>query len=147
MRLLFLGDVVGRSGRRAVLDELPCLRARYKLDFVAINGENAAGGFGITEAILEELLGAGAESPFPPASLSALWHAGGAPNWPDPLSELAHNAISDKEDQLARTLVPTASTGAMRIENVIAPSSAKATVQAMGRNKRPSTRCSVKIGM
>ena len=61
MRLLFLGDVVGRSGRRAVLDELPRLRARYKLDFVAINGENAAGGFGITEAILEELLGAGAD--------------------------------------------------------------------------------------
>src|SRR5437763_3490752 len=61
MRLLFLGDVVGRSGRRAVLDELPRLRARYKLDFVAINGENAAGGFGITEAILEELLEAGAD--------------------------------------------------------------------------------------
>jgi len=61
MRLLFLGDVVGRSGRRAVLDELPRLRARYKLDFVAINGENAAGGFGITEAILMELLDAGAD--------------------------------------------------------------------------------------
>jgi len=61
MRLLFLGDVVGRSGRRAVLDQLPRLRARYKLDFVAINGENAAGGFGITEAILEELVGAGAD--------------------------------------------------------------------------------------
>ena len=61
MRLLFLGDVVGRSGRVAVLRELPRLRARYKLDFVVINGENAAGGFGITEAILEELLGAGAD--------------------------------------------------------------------------------------
>jgi metallophosphoesterase (TIGR00282 family) len=61
MRLLFLGDVVGRSGRQAVLEELPRLRARYQLDFVAINGENAAGGFGITEAILEELLGAGAD--------------------------------------------------------------------------------------
>ena len=61
MRLLFLGDVVGRSGRQAVLEELPRLRARYKLDFVAINGENAAGGFGITEAIHEELIGAGAD--------------------------------------------------------------------------------------
>src|SRR6478736_3113774 len=61
MRLLFLGDVVGRSGRRAVIGELPRLRARYKLDFVAINGENAAGGFGITEAILQELLDAGAD--------------------------------------------------------------------------------------
>jgi len=61
MRLLFLGDVVGRSGRQAVLAELPRLRERYRLDFVAVNGENAAGGFGITEAILEELLGAGAD--------------------------------------------------------------------------------------
>jgi 2',3'-cyclic-nucleotide 2'-phosphodiesterase len=61
MRLLFLGDVVGRSGRNAVIEQLPKLRARYKLDFVAINGENSAGGFGITEAILEELLGAGAD--------------------------------------------------------------------------------------
>jgi metallophosphoesterase (TIGR00282 family) len=61
MRLLFLGDVVGRAGRRAVIDALPGLRRRYALDFVIVNGENAAGGFGITEAILEELLGAGAD--------------------------------------------------------------------------------------
>src|ERR1700730_2445044 len=61
MRLLFLGDVVGRSGRKAVLEQLPKLRARYALDFVAINGENAAGGFGITEAILDEILEAGAD--------------------------------------------------------------------------------------
>jgi hypothetical protein len=61
MRLLFLGDIVGRPGRQAVLDALPRLRARYALDFVAINGENAAGGFGITEAIFEELLEAGAD--------------------------------------------------------------------------------------
>src|SRR5215468_1585084 len=61
MRLLFIGDVVGRAGRRVVLDELPRLRARYRLDFVAVNGENAAGGFGITESILEDLLAAGAD--------------------------------------------------------------------------------------
>jgi metallophosphoesterase (TIGR00282 family) len=61
MRLLFLGDVVGRSGRAVVLEALPRLRARYKLDFVAVNGENAAGGFGITEAILTDLLDAGAD--------------------------------------------------------------------------------------
>jgi metallophosphoesterase (TIGR00282 family) len=61
MRLLFLGDVVGRSGRQAVVAKLPELRARYKLDFVAINGENAAGGFGITEAICTDLLDAGAD--------------------------------------------------------------------------------------
>ena len=52
MRLLFLGDVVGRCGRKVVAEELPGLIARYKLDFVVLNGENAAGGFGITEAIL-----------------------------------------------------------------------------------------------
>ena len=61
MRLLFLGDVVGRTGRQAVVDQLPKLRQRYKLDFVVVNGENSAGGFGITEGIFEDLLGAGAD--------------------------------------------------------------------------------------
>jgi 2',3'-cyclic-nucleotide 2'-phosphodiesterase len=61
MRLLFLGDVVGRTGRKAVHDALPKLIQRYKLDFVIVNGENAAGGFGITEAITDELLSAGAD--------------------------------------------------------------------------------------
>ncbi|HWE20079.1 MAG TPA: TIGR00282 family metallophosphoesterase [Hyphomicrobiaceae bacterium] len=62
MRLLFLGDVVGRSGRQAVLAQLPGLRRRYQLDFVAVNAENAAGGFGITESILGDLLDAGADA-------------------------------------------------------------------------------------
>ena len=62
MRLIFLGDVVGRSGRRAVIDELPKLRERYAPDFVVVNGENAAGGFGITEAIFKEFLAAGADA-------------------------------------------------------------------------------------
>lgn len=61
MRILFLGDVVGRPGRAAVLERLPDLRARYRADFVVVNGENAAGGFGITEQILTELLDAGAD--------------------------------------------------------------------------------------
>ena len=61
MRILFLGDVVGRSGRVGVLDTLPKLRKRYAADFVVVNGENAAGGFGITEAIVTELLDAGAD--------------------------------------------------------------------------------------
>ena len=61
MRLLFLGDVVGRAGRKAVIEALPGLRTRYGLDFVAVNGENAAGGFGITESILSEILDAGAD--------------------------------------------------------------------------------------
>jgi 2',3'-cyclic-nucleotide 2'-phosphodiesterase len=62
MRLLFVGDVVGRSGRAVLLIQLPLLRARWRLDFVIVNGENAAGGFGITEAICEEFLDAGADA-------------------------------------------------------------------------------------
>jgi 2',3'-cyclic-nucleotide 2'-phosphodiesterase len=61
MRLLFLGDVVGSSGRAAVYDAIPKLRARYDLDFLIVNGENAAGGFGITEKIFNELIDAGAD--------------------------------------------------------------------------------------
>ena len=61
MRLLFLGDMVGRSGRTAVWERLPGLRADLKLDFVAVNGENAAGGFGITNEILHRTLEAGAD--------------------------------------------------------------------------------------
>ena len=52
MRFLFLGDVVGRAGRSVVTDMLPKLIARYALDFVVVNGENAAAGFGITEKIV-----------------------------------------------------------------------------------------------
>ncbi|MGO4704983.1 TIGR00282 family metallophosphoesterase [Microvirga sp. 2MCAF38] len=62
MRLLFLGDIVGRPGRNAVIERLPGLRERWKLDCVVINGENAAGGFGITEAICDEVLSAGADA-------------------------------------------------------------------------------------
>jgi metallophosphoesterase (TIGR00282 family) len=62
MRLLFLGDIVGRPGRKAVIDRLPALRERWRLDCVVINGENAAGGFGITEAICDEVLDAGADA-------------------------------------------------------------------------------------
>jgi metallophosphoesterase (TIGR00282 family) len=61
MRFLFLGDVVGRPGRVAVQEKLPGLRERWKLDCVVINGENSAGGFGITETICDELLEAGAD--------------------------------------------------------------------------------------
>ena len=61
MRLLFLGDIVGRTGRNAVLEALPKIRERYNLDFVIINGENAAGGFGITESIVNDLIDAGAD--------------------------------------------------------------------------------------
>src|SRR5437879_9305801 len=62
MRILFIGDVVGRSGRAAVLTFVPQLRSDWQLDVVAINGENAAGGFGITEAIYQEFIDAGADA-------------------------------------------------------------------------------------
>jgi 2',3'-cyclic-nucleotide 2'-phosphodiesterase len=61
MRLLFLGDIVGRMGRNAIIEKLPGLIQRFALDFVIINGENSAGGFGITEAIVNELFDAGAD--------------------------------------------------------------------------------------
>jgi hypothetical protein len=61
MRLLFVGDVVGRSGRTAVTERLPNLRRDWKLDCVIVNGENAAGGFGITEPIYNEIIDAGAD--------------------------------------------------------------------------------------
>src|SRR6185295_9967217 len=61
MRLLFVGDVVGRSGRTAVTERLPGLKRDWKLDCVIVNGENAAGGFGITEPIYQEFIDAGAD--------------------------------------------------------------------------------------
>src|SRR3954451_16000421 len=62
MRILFIGDIVGRSGRSVVAERLPGLIADWKLDLVVINGENAAGGFGITETIYQDLLDAGADA-------------------------------------------------------------------------------------
>src|SRR2546430_3711591 len=59
LTVLFLGDVVGEPGRTAVIAELPQLRARHGLDFVIVNGENAAGGRGITGKITIDLLRAG----------------------------------------------------------------------------------------
>jgi len=62
MRILFIGDIVGRSGRAIVQERLPGLIRDWKLDLVALNGENAAGGFGITEAIYNELVDAGVDA-------------------------------------------------------------------------------------
>ena len=61
MRILFVGDVFGRSGRAVVQAQLPNLRSRWALDCVVVNGENAAGGNGITEVICTEILDAGAD--------------------------------------------------------------------------------------
>lgn len=62
MRILFIGDIVGRSGRTIVMERLPGLIKDWALDCVIINGENAAGGFGITESIYRDLLDAGADA-------------------------------------------------------------------------------------
>lgn len=61
MKLMFLGDLVGRTGRTAAIAKLPGLVDDLALDFVVVNGENAAGGFGITEAICQDILDAGAD--------------------------------------------------------------------------------------
>jgi metallophosphoesterase (TIGR00282 family) len=62
MRILFLGDVVGRAGRDAVADRLPGLIERHRFDFVVINGENASHGRGLTEPHFQELRAAGADA-------------------------------------------------------------------------------------
>ncbi|MFN6977539.1 MAG: YmdB family metallophosphoesterase, partial [Gemmobacter sp.] len=61
MRILFLGDVMGRAGRTAVAERLAALRAELALDFVVVNGENASAGAGITAAHAQGLLAAGAD--------------------------------------------------------------------------------------
>lgn len=61
MKLLFLGDVMGRAGRAAIVDRLPGLRAEWGLDFVVVNGENATGGVGISPDHAKNLLGAGVD--------------------------------------------------------------------------------------
>jgi metallophosphoesterase (TIGR00282 family) len=60
LRILFLGDIVGEPGRKAVIEHLPELRKELQLDFIIVNGENSAGGRGITPRIAIDLLRAGA---------------------------------------------------------------------------------------
>ena len=59
MNILFLGDIIGRPGREVVAAELPALRRRLKVDLVIANGENSAGGFGLTRLIAEEFFASG----------------------------------------------------------------------------------------
>ena len=61
MKLLFLGDVLGSSGRKVIKAELPGLREALEIDFVVANGENAAGGFGLTRKTALELFDAGVD--------------------------------------------------------------------------------------
>lgn len=62
MRILFLGDVMGRSGRAAIAARLPGMRADWRLDFVVVNGENASSGAGLTPEHAKLLLDAGADA-------------------------------------------------------------------------------------
>lgn len=62
LKLLFIGDIVGRPGRDIVVDRVPRLRVEHKLDFVIANGENAAAGAGITGAIAKSLLEGGVDA-------------------------------------------------------------------------------------
>lgn len=61
MKILFCGDVVGKAGRKAVLERVPALRAGLGLDFVVVNGENAAHGFGITPDMCQTFYAAGVD--------------------------------------------------------------------------------------
>ena len=61
MNFLFLGDIMGRSGRNIVVSKLPDLIKKHQIDFVVANGENSAGGFGITQAICNELFEVGVD--------------------------------------------------------------------------------------
>ncbi|MCX8157077.1 MAG: TIGR00282 family metallophosphoesterase [Verrucomicrobiae bacterium] len=61
MKILFVGDIVGQPGRRAVRALVPKLRLRHGVDFVIANGENAAGGNGITPAVAEEIFESGVD--------------------------------------------------------------------------------------
>jgi len=59
MKVLFIGDIVGKPGRKAIRDGLPDLVSKLKIDFVIANAENAAGGFGITKSVGEEIFALG----------------------------------------------------------------------------------------
>ena len=61
IRVLFLGDIVGRAARQEVIEQVPALRKEHALDFLVVNCENAAGGFGVTPKICEALFDAGVD--------------------------------------------------------------------------------------
>ncbi|NLW56101.1 MAG: YmdB family metallophosphoesterase, partial [Firmicutes bacterium] len=61
MKIVFLGDIVGRPGRRAVKELLPKIKEEYSPDLIVANGENAAGGFGLTTEVAAELLNHGVD--------------------------------------------------------------------------------------
>ncbi|MGU9957607.1 MAG: YmdB family metallophosphoesterase [Arenicellales bacterium WSBS_2016_MAG_OTU3] len=56
MNVLFIGDVVGKPGRRVLFANIATVQANYDIDFTIVNVENAAGGFGVTQSVLDEFL-------------------------------------------------------------------------------------------
>ncbi len=62
MKVLYCGDVVGQTGRRVIIERIPELRERLDLDFVIVNGENSAHGFGITDKICEAFYDVGVDA-------------------------------------------------------------------------------------
>ncbi len=62
MKILFFGDVMGRAGRDAVCKHMPSLRAEYGADFILVNGENSAAGYGMTPTIANEFLASGIDA-------------------------------------------------------------------------------------
>ncbi|MGV6802248.1 MAG: TIGR00282 family metallophosphoesterase [bacterium] len=87
MRIAFFGDIMGRSGRQALEAALPRLKRRLKLDFIIVNAENAAGGFGLTARIYDDILELGADV------ITTGNHA---------FDQRDEIAIFDREDQLLR---------------------------------------------
>jgi len=73
LRLLFLGDIIGEPGRKAVIEMLPKLRHEWGIDFTIVNGENAAAGRGITGRITIDLLRAGVAVAKSSSSARAAW--------------------------------------------------------------------------
>lgn len=61
MKILFLGDVVGSDARKKICNLLPDYRQKHEIDFIVVNGENAAGGFGITSKICQDFYNAGVD--------------------------------------------------------------------------------------
>ena len=62
MNIIFIGDVVGRTGRKLLKKYLPKLKTEFNCDFAVVNGENSSGGFGITDKVYKELLNCGADA-------------------------------------------------------------------------------------
>ena len=61
MKILAVGDIVGESGVKKAVEVIPKLKEEEKIDFIVVNGENAAGGMGITRRIFDELIESGAD--------------------------------------------------------------------------------------